>query len=320
MVGLRWRAIVMSLGDRLYHLPHRDVQAANGIGQFLGQVLPNIAGDGARALLLRANGVPLAHAAWSVLLDRAVGVYLLFIVALGSLLLGSRLAELGGRDDILVPTVAAIVIGGTLALAFSGAAGRLCERAPRLRFIGTALRETHEALLGPNAALVFGLSLCVHLMTILAGWLTAQALSLSIPLSLADAAVLVSFMVVVTLLPISLGGWGVRELAVAALLTAHGATAEEAVVFSIAYGLVIAVAMIPGALYWMARRGRMGADPKPARPEGRTRLRAAAPFLYRGAPPHDGVPPLPAPARRGPFARALPPGLQRLPKRFSRWT
>ncbi len=45
--------------------------------------------------------MPLAHAAWSVLLERAVGVYLLFIVALGSLLLGSRLAELGGRDDII---------------------------------------------------------------------------------------------------------------------------------------------------------------------------------------------------------------------------
>ena len=53
LVGERWRLIVNSLG--MYRLPGADVQAANGLGQLVGQVLPNLAGDGARALLLRAR-------------------------------------------------------------------------------------------------------------------------------------------------------------------------------------------------------------------------------------------------------------------------
>lgn len=249
LVGERWRLIVHSLGNKLYDVPRLDIQAANAFGVFVGQVLPSIAGDGARAIVLRGNGVSLAHAAWSVLLDRAIGVYVLFGIALGVLFLPSGLSALGGYRQPILLTVALVVAGGTFALALAGMIGRRIQAIPRLRFIGTALVETRTALLGRSASGVFGISLAIHGLSILAAF--ALGRSLGLPLPLTDAAVLMVCMVAVTLLPIFIGGWGVRELAVAALLTSHGASAEEAVVYSVAFGLAVMVATLPGAFFWL---------------------------------------------------------------------
>lgn len=256
LFGERWRLIVQSLGHGMYDVPAADIQATNGLGQFIGQVLPNLAGDGARAIMLRSHGVTLAHAAWSVLLDRAMGVYLLFTVALCALLLPSGLEALGGYRQPILITLALTTAGGTVALFLSGPAGCWIESFPRLRFAGTALVETNRALLGPNAIAIFGLSLTVHALTILSAYMLGRSLGLALPLT--DAAVLMACMIVVTLLPISIGGWGVREVATTALLTGHGASAEEAVVYSVAFGLVVMLATVPGALYWLFRRNTSG--------------------------------------------------------------
>lgn len=252
LVGERWRLIVQSLGHGMYNVPAADIQATNGFGQFIGQVLPNLAGDGARAVMLRVHGVTLTHAAWSVLLDRAMGVYLLFTVALCALLLPSGLEALGGYRQPILITLALTTAGGTVALLLSGPVGRWIEGFPRLRFAGTALVETHQALLGPNSIAIFSISLAVHVLTILSAFVLGRSLGLALPLT--DAAVLMACMIVVTLLPISIGGWGVREVATTALLTEHGASAEEAVVYSVAFGLVVMSATVPGALFWLFRR------------------------------------------------------------------
>jgi len=52
-------------------------------------------------------------------------------------------------------------------------------------------------------------------------------------------------------LPISIGGWGLRELAVVSLLGAHGVPAERALLFSVCFGLVLLIGSLPGALAWL---------------------------------------------------------------------
>ena len=55
----------------------------------------------------------------------------------------------------------------------------------------------------------------------------------------------------VALVPISVNGWGLRELAVVALLGRHGIAPEQALVFSVCFGLVLAVGSVPGAPAWL---------------------------------------------------------------------
>jgi hypothetical protein len=66
-----------------------------------------------------------------------------------------------------------------------------------------------------------------------------------------DAAVLFAVVVGVSLVPISVGGWGLRELAVVSLLAGHGMPPERALLFSVCFGLVLAAGSLPGALVWL---------------------------------------------------------------------
>jgi hypothetical protein len=58
-------------------------------------------------------------------------------------------------------------------------------------------------------------------------------------------------MISVALVPISIGGWGLREVAVIALLGNHGVPPERALLFSVCFGLTLAVGSLPGALAWL---------------------------------------------------------------------
>jgi len=71
-------------------------------------------------------------------------------------------------------------------------------------------------------------------------------------LSFVDATALFAVMVGIALVPISIGGWGLRELAVVSLLGGHGASSEKALIFSVCFGLVLIVGSLPGALVWMS--------------------------------------------------------------------
>ena len=52
-------------------------------------------------------------------------------------------------------------------------------------------------------------------------------------------------------MPISVGGWGLRELAVVSLLGAHGPAPERALIFSVCFGLIWVVGVLPGLIVWL---------------------------------------------------------------------
>ena len=68
--------------------------------------------------------------------------------------------------------------------------------------------------------MILGLGCLIHVLTIIFIWSLGRSQGLLLPVT--DAAVLFTVMVGVTLLPISISGWGLRELAVVSLLGGHG--------------------------------------------------------------------------------------------------
>jgi glycosyltransferase 2 family protein len=79
-----------------------------------------------------------------------------------------------------------------------------------------------------------------------------------------DCAVLFTVMVGVALAPISVGGWGLRELAVVSLLGAHGLAPERALIFSVCFGLVAVIGVLPGLVVWLSIRCRVLPRARPA--------------------------------------------------------
>jgi len=60
--------------------------------------------------------------------------------------------------------------------------------------------------------------------------------------------------VLAQVLPISVGGWGVREAAAVALLAMAGVDAASALLVSITFGVLIFLATLPGILFWLTLR------------------------------------------------------------------
>src|SRR5262249_56211239 len=77
-----------------------------------------------------------------------------------------------------------------------------------------------------------------------------RGFGLYLPVAPADAAVLFTVILGAALVPVSIGGWGVRELALTALLERYNIPFEKSLVFSVSFGLVVLVAALPGAIVW----------------------------------------------------------------------
>jgi uncharacterized membrane protein YbhN (UPF0104 family) len=58
--------------------------------------------------------------------------------------------------------------------------------------------------------------------------------------------------ILIQLLPISLGGWGVREAVLVVALASFGVPAEAALATSVLLGLCFIVISLPGGLIWFA--------------------------------------------------------------------
>jgi hypothetical protein len=126
---------------------------------------------------------------------------------------------------------------------------RVLERTRYMRWVGRLAAAAYAVLVQSDAGFaIVGIALGVHGLAILAIWLLGLAAGL--PLTPASAAILFTVMLGVALIPVSISGWGVRELAVTALLGQHGIPLEQSLLFSLSFGLAILIAALPGALVW----------------------------------------------------------------------
>jgi uncharacterized membrane protein YbhN (UPF0104 family) len=250
LLGLRWLQITKILSMRGRQLTWFWMSVASAIAQFFGQILPLVAGDGVRVWFVGRFSNNWGDAAISVVVDRCVGIGLLLAFTFGILLLPSSFGAFDQDRDKVVITVAIMVIVGVTCLALSA------PLAPKLtgwrygRWIERFFRGARAAVFGSRAPLILTIGCMIHALTIAAVWSLSRAQGLS--LSPADAAVLFAVMVGVTLVPFTVGGWGLRELAVVSLFGDHGLTPERALVFSMYFGLTSILASLPGAVAWMA--------------------------------------------------------------------
>ena len=82
-------------------------------------------------------------------------------------------------------------------------------------------------------------------------WCLAQAQHMGVPL--VDFAILMPPVMLVVALPISAGGWGVREGAIVAALALTGVGTAPALLLSVELGLIGTLVSLPGGVIWLRR-------------------------------------------------------------------
>jgi uncharacterized membrane protein YbhN (UPF0104 family) len=259
LTGWRWSAIARLIGAPI--TPEATVRLTL-IGQFFNQTLPSaIGGDAVRAWLAQREGMSLAKAVSGVFADRMIA--LLLLVALVGATLPAFYARVPSPE--MRASVTALVVATTAGVVLLLAGGpflsRLLQRFRWTRALGTLVDDLRLVLTSPGALAIVASAIFVHLGVVTSVWLVARALAVEV--SLLDCLVLVPPIVLITTLPISIAGWGVRESASVIGFGFIGVAPVDAVALSVVFGLVQIAIGLPGGLAWMLQRRRSdGPDQK----------------------------------------------------------
>lgn len=254
--AVRWRFTASRLG---LPLPMGRALREYYVAGFLNQTLPGgVAGDAARAYRNRASDAE-GRLSWraslrSVVLERAAGQIAFFAVAIGGLAAWPFLIPASAPDGVEALVAAPLVIF----VALGAIAALVGARAPR------KLRSAF-AELGPDMRRVFldrgawwrqgAASLAIVAGYVGAFVICAAALGVAIPAI--GWFTVIPMVLLAMILPISIGGWGLREGAAVALFPLVGVDASKALAVAILYGLVNLIGALPGlALVLRTRAGR----------------------------------------------------------------
>jgi uncharacterized protein (TIRG00374 family) len=231
LVALRWQKLMKVQG---VHLPVQRYGAGLLVGSFFNQVLPStVGGDLARGRwVTRPGESPIANLA-VVTLDRAIGLFSLSLLALVCALASPAVRR-------LLPTIWAVpavlattaLVLALFAMRHARALGaRIFSRGLLQRYRNKAklVFETLQAYGSRKAVLAWAMALSIglQLLIVIQAILLATALDLQIPKW--ELALIVPVVTLVSLLPITVNGLGLREGTLAVLGASFGLSAADAV-------------------------------------------------------------------------------------------
>jgi len=224
------------------------------IGLFFNQTLPSaFGGDAVRIWLLTRDGQKLGKSVNVVLGERVFAlVTLVGLMGMTLPLFFQRIDE-PALEFAVSLFVAAGIAGTALFVVAADTLTAILRRWRLTRPFGDLAGDFR--LLFTGWATIWPLwawSIVNHFLTISAVYVLGQGLGA--PLTFVDTLIAVPVVLLATALPVSIGGWGVREGVMVAMLSQFGVMAADALAISICLGLVKIAVELPGGIVWILDR------------------------------------------------------------------
>ncbi|HET6968982.1 MAG TPA: lysylphosphatidylglycerol synthase domain-containing protein [Ornithinibacter sp.] len=254
----RWRLVARVLDAEL-SMP--SAVAACYRAQFLNVTLPGgVLGDVDRGVHHGREVDDVGRGLRGVAWERASGQVVLAVVTVAALLQGRVLTT----TAVLVP-VAVLAVAGLVLLGVARA-GRGTRRGTGVgaRAARVAAADA-RALLSPVALA----GIAVASLAVLAGHVATfllAARTVGVRMPVVELVPLALLVLLVAAVPLNLAGWGPREGAAAWVFAAAGVGAAQGLAVSVAYGVIVLVATLPGAVLLLAGRSRRSSSPSGDRP------------------------------------------------------
>ena len=258
----RWRAVLNAIDAPLGFVVAFVIFV---IGAFFSQVLPSsVGGDAVRMYKAYRAGLTVAAAVHGIVLERVATICgLAIVVAVGLPWFVSRV-----EPDVaawMEPLVVLFGIGAIVGPVVLVLLERLPTSLKRWRLVGWAARLGTDARLlfarPRHAAWALAWSIAGHVN--LSVVVYVLSIGLGIDVDLIDCIVLVPLILLITVLPVSIAGWGVREVSMVTAFGFVGVSEESALALSVGFGLLGALAALPGGLLWL-RSDRSTKSPRRA--------------------------------------------------------
>ena len=255
----RWRLLLTA---QHVDLPFRTLLNSYLVATFFNQILPsNVGGDVVRIGDTSKPAGSKTVAAMIVLVDRGIGLLGLgFVAAVGATITAWISPTLGPIGPGILWLVLAVAIAATAwAVWMPHGVGALLKplRALHQEWFGERIEQLMAALhkfrTTPSALIIgFSVPICVQGLLVLFYLSIALALHLEIPI--ADLAVVVPISLVVQMLPVSLGGIGIRESTFVLYLSSFGVAQKSALALSLTGTLLIVIFALSGAVAYLIRK------------------------------------------------------------------
>lgn len=217
-------------------------------GSLFNQVLPtSIGGDAYRIAEVSANGGLVKEAFYGVFIDRIVGLVGLLILNLAANLIEENLLPEAVFWSINI--VLLLGIGGIIVLLLLHKIHWLerykltrlfYQLSNRFRFIYRTPKRISQQL---------GLSILTHLLSMICIFGIGHSVGINEPL--VTYLVLIPPAILLTILPISFAGWGVREGALVALFLLIGIDQTQVLAMSLLYGVILILSALPGLYFYL---------------------------------------------------------------------
>jgi uncharacterized membrane protein YbhN (UPF0104 family) len=258
LLSIRWRQIADACGALL---PLRPAFRFSLIGVCFNQALPS-GGDVMRVWLFARAGAGWSKAVYSVLLDRFVGVLALTILVVACLPWTLALIQNPAGRAALLLLGSVAVAGAAGFVAFSYAPWPWLHRWAATRHAIQMAVSVRTFLFSAKVSVpVMALSLTIHVLTVAMACCLAQAIGA--PFGFFYALRLVPPVMLVTVIPISVAGWGVREKSLVWAFAMAGLPQADGFLVSVLLGLVMVFLGSVGGIVWLAggERTRLVKEP-----------------------------------------------------------
>jgi uncharacterized membrane protein YbhN (UPF0104 family) len=245
IAAYRWKRVMQPLGFNENSLFYQKLYFT---GFFFSQSLPgSIGGDAVRLLALTNKGYHISDSLYGIFIDRVVGLVGLLLINLFALLFAPNFLT-----SSIVNTALLISLGGLFGFFLLAVLHKIInfDAMPKLHFLGELSKRLLKVHSNNRKALfqIF-LSIIIHLLSILSIYSISVAANLGVEFG--AFLCLMPLVILLTILPISFAGWGVREGAMVALFAMSGANKEAIMAVSIAYGVILIVSSLPGFATWL---------------------------------------------------------------------
>jgi glycosyltransferase 2 family protein len=248
VVGLRWRMVARPLTERLSAAIAIELSF---IGVFFSQVLPStVGGDAVRIWVLARRGAGWKTAAYSVVVDRVAGVAALALIVLACLPWTLRLLHDPLAQSMLMLIGFGAIGASALFLVLGIVPLPLLDRFAPTRHLIAAAQLAYELCRTP--ALASGISVssfCSHALSVAAAWMCARAVGA--PVNFIDLLFLLPPVILVSTVPLSIAGWGVRESSMVMAFGAAGLAPADGLLLSILFGAMNFIVGAIGGLVWI---------------------------------------------------------------------
>ena len=244
LVGsLRFRVLSSVSGK----IPFLEIIKQYFVASLFNNFLPTaIGGDSVRFVMISGCGVTKSDAGVMILLERLVGFYALISTSLAGALLWSPPTQIFSAIITLFTAYSAVMI--FVVLDGFGLGRRLQNKyLASIRGAFSQYRGHYGTLLG-----TFALSVAYQAVSIYICYYIALAIGVQVPVAAFLA--LTPLVWFVTMIPISLGGIGLREVSFAYLFARVGVASEESTVISLGTYLTIVMSGFIGALFLFRAR------------------------------------------------------------------